>query len=73
MGETCKHIVWARSLLSELEVQSDEPTTLYVDNQGAQTWGEGGIRNAKHVSVKFNYVKELSDQYIIRTQYCPSA
>ena len=31
-------------------------TVLFVDNQGAIAWGKEGVRHAKHVEIRRNYV-----------------
>lgn len=46
---------------------------MHEDNQGAKAWGTEGVRNAKHVTIRTNYVKEAIDSGTILMKYCPSA
>lgn len=74
LSEACKEAVWLKSLLQELEtglaVQSK--LTIYVDNQTAISWGENGVRRAKHISIRQNYVKKQVDRGTISLVYTPS-
>ena len=72
MSEASKAIVWMRSLLELFHVRPEDTTVLFVDNQGAAIWGKEGIRNAKHVSVRKNFVKELVQSGVIDVVYCKS-
>ena len=72
-SEVCKGVVWVRHLLCELGFPQEHPTTLYEDNQGAQVWGTYGVRNAKHVAIRRNYVKEQVDSRTVEMKYVPSA
>lgn len=48
-----------------------EPTVIYEDNQGAIIWVTNGIRNAKHVAVRRNFVKKEADRETVAIKYCP--
>lgn len=47
-----------RCLLQELGFEQAVSMVLYEDNQGAITWTTTGVRNARHVTIRRNYVKE---------------
>ena len=69
-SEACKMVVWMRSLLNEFDVIMTDPTVLFVDNQGAIAWGKEGVRHAKHVEIRRNYVLELIQEKKILLRYC---
>lgn len=72
MSEGAKLIVWLRKLLEELHCPQDSCTTMSGDNQGALVWSGDGIRHAKHVSIRMNFVKGCVDQSLIKLVYCPT-
>lgn len=57
MSECAKNIVWARSVLHDLQMTPTSPTVLYEDHQGAIGWSTDGVRRSKHISVRTNYVR----------------
>lgn len=71
-SETCVLVIWLRHLMNELSVGPSESTVLYEDNQGAIRLGTDGIRKAKHVSIRRNFVKEHVDSRLIALRYCPA-
>ena len=73
MSEAAKELVWMRKLLSELGCEQKDATMLYVDNLAAISWGTEGVRNAKHVSIRVNFVKEQCDLKNINLLYCQSS
>lgn len=72
LSEAGKKAVWIRTLLSELGMETSDGTSMFVDNQTAMTWGNDGIRKAKHVAIRRNFVKELVDQGKLSLRYCPT-
>ena len=72
MGEATKELVWFRKLMEELGCKVVNPTVLHVDNQGALIWGSEGVRHAKHVAIRVNFVKQEVDNKSILLAYCPS-
>lgn len=49
-------IIWMRVLLAELDETMDKPTTVFEDNQGAIKWANDGVRNAKDVAIRRNFI-----------------
>lgn len=70
MSEGVKNVVWARQLLSELQENQERRTPLFGDNQGAIKWGEDGIRHAKHVSIRKNFVLDHVQKGHVELAYC---
>ena len=73
LSEAGKLLVWLQSLLSDFECADLPPTTLFEDNQGAIVWGMEGVRKAKHVAVRQNFVKQLVHDGLAVVVYCPTA
>lgn len=66
-----------RHLLLEISVPQDEITdsdfsVLFEDNQGAMRWSTHGVRKAKHVATRQNFVKEHVDSGTVSIRYCPT-
>lgn len=58
LTEVCKEVIWIRRILEELDTEIELPTVIHEDNQGTLEWGTEGVRNAKRIGIKVNYVKE---------------
>lgn len=66
-----KEVIWLRQLLTDLGYPSEQPTTLFVDNQSALRL----IRNpefhkrTKHIDVKFHFIREKVEDKQIDVKY----
>lgn len=69
----CKVIGWLRLLLTELGVSIFGPTKLLEDNQGSIVWCKEGIPSAKHVSIRYNFVRDHMNNENIQLVYMPNA
>lgn len=72
LSEGTKMIVLLRHLVKELDCEQKASTSVREDNQCAVIWGPEGVRHAKHVSIRKNFVKENVKHGIIRLVYCPT-
>lgn len=74
LAETCQEVVWLRSLLEDFNEKQMQPTIIYEDNQSCikLVYKEKYSKRTKHISTKYNYVKNLSDTDITRYMYCPT-
>ena len=68
--EAVKQILWMRHILGELGLAQDEPTVLYQDNQGSMAWETTGIRRAKHVAIRGNFVMSQVEKNVLNIFYC---
>ena len=71
-SEVTKKILWIRHLLKELGIDQRQSTNLLQDNQGTINWSNFGIRNAKHVAIRGNFVRDHIEKGHIAVQYCPT-
>lgn len=72
MCTAVKSILWIQVLSQELGVSMNRPTTLYEDNQGAMVWATEGVRNAKHVAIRPNFVHEAVQNGSFSIHFCRS-
>ena len=68
-------IMWIKHFLEELDFKSQEPTTIFEDNQGtiAFVTNEKTHCRMKHIDVKFHFIKKLIDDKIVRLEYWPTS
>ena len=66
--------MWLRKLATDLGDPPREPTTVYKDNQSAivmlkipQFYGR-----AKHIDIKYHYVREQVNSGSVKLVYCPT-
>ena len=58
MSEACKEIIFLWSFLSKIGYGILMSVPLYIDNQRSISWGQEGIRNAKHIMIRRDFVRE---------------
>ena len=61
-------------LLNEIDVQKDEPVTLFVDNQSIIAIAKDPIRNqrTKHIDIKYHFIRSEIKNGRIAMNYVPS-
>ena len=70
-GEIC----YLRTLLVEMGLEQEEPTVLYVDNQGAVELARDrkSCHRSRHVDRRFFKVRELEAMGVVRVKHIPTA
>ena len=60
LSEVGHKIMWIQHFLEELGFTSQEPTTIFEDNQGtiALATNETMHRRMKHINIKFHFIKK---------------
>ena len=71
-SEISKMILWIRALLKEFDFFTDNPTVMNMDNQVAIHCGRDGVRYAKHVDIRKNFLLHRLKQGNLRIEYCPT-
>lgn len=71
VSECTKELMWLRSLLGELGLRKEGPSIMMEDNMGAIKWGISEKR-AKHVDIRYHYIKDLVEKKEIELLYCPT-
>jgi hypothetical protein len=62
-----------RKLAKELMVVSEEQICIQCDNIGAMALADNKYRpRAKHIDIKYNFIKETLNEGKVRLEYCPS-
>lgn len=71
-SDACRDILWVRYFLEDLDLKQADARILYQDNQTEMNWGEKGVRSAKHIAMRHNFVLYNVKQDLITLQYCPT-
>ena len=71
LSDCAKEVRWIRELLRELGFNPTFPTKIEQDNTGAIAWSETEKR-AKHVEIRYHFVRDLVRDDIVSVNYCPS-
>lgn len=71
MSECLMDVTWVRTLLEELSLLTNAPTTIWEDNQGATQWSSSEKR-VKHVDRRYFFVKDEARCGNINVRYCPT-
>ena len=71
---TASEICYVRTLLAEMGLEQDEPTTLYVDNSGAVELSRDrkSCHRSRHVDRRFFKVRELEAMGVVRVKHIPT-
>ena len=69
-----KEGIWLRQLIGELFGHSDDPTTLYCDNQAAITLATTDNFHArtKHIDIRYHFIRQEVDSGTFKLIYCPT-
>ena len=75
LSEVGRKIMWIKHFLEELDFTSQEPTTIFEDNQGTIAFATNKKMHhrMKHINVKFHFIKKLIKDRIIHLEYCPTS
>ena len=72
LASTAQEAVWLRQLTTELGNGSAEVTTIFEDNQAAISMSKNPQFHgrAKHISIKYHFVREQVSDGTVRLKYC---
>lgn len=72
LANTAQESVWLRHLLSDLNVSTRKPLTIFEDNQSAICLANNPRDHSrmKHIDIKFHFVRELINNNEINVLYC---
>lgn len=71
LNEGGAEIVWLRKLLKEIELQSNEPTQIWIDNQPAIQLSKHKMikQRTKHIKLKYDWIKEQIEEKEVTVSY----
>ena len=71
LSQATQEAIWMRKLLSDIGCKSEEPTTMYEDNQGAIEISKNAKfhNRAKHIDVRFHFIREKVSTNEVKVVY----
>jgi hypothetical protein len=75
MSRACQQAVWMYSFMREAGLEQEAPAILYNDNTGsiALTESKKGHKKAKHIHIRYHYIRERVSEGDVRVFHVPSA
>lgn len=69
-----KEAIWLRKLLNDLELLSEEPVCLFMDNMSAIRLVKNPEfhKRTKHIDIKYHFIRERVEMGDLAVQYVPS-
>ena len=71
---TAQDMLFTMRIMESMNLKVKKPMILYIDNKGTvdliNNWSVGG--RTRHIEVRLYFLRELKEQGIIRTEWCPS-
>ena len=74
LASTAQEAVWLRQLLSDLQIKPTSATLIFEDNQAAICLAKNPQFHgrAKHIDIKYHFVREQVANGSIEVKYCRS-
>lgn len=74
VAEAINETEWIKQLLRELNIQPNEPTMIFEDNQSCIMAGEKpkNHKRMKHVAVKYHLVRDTIERGLVQLKYIPT-
>ena len=74
LSAAAQEALWMRQLLTDLNVNIDEPVTIYEDNQSAIAMSKNPQfhRRSKHIDIKYHFVRDQVEKKTLTVLYCPT-
>ena len=71
LSQATQEAIWMRKLLSDIGCKSEEPTTIYEDNQGAIEISKNAKfhNRTKHIDVRFHFIREKVSTNEVKVVY----
>jgi hypothetical protein len=73
-AHTAKELIWLRELLTGLDLATNSPTTLLMDNQSAIAIAKNPTfhKCTKHIEVHYHFLKKMVEDGKIKLNYVPT-
>lgn len=72
LSQATQEAIWMRRLLTDIGCKSEEPTTMYEDNQGAIEISKNPRfhNRTKHIDITFHFIREKISSNEVKVVYC---
>ena len=74
LSSATQEAIWLRRLMGDLGLDAFEPTVMFEDNQSAICLAKNPSNHsrAKHVDIKYHFIREAIEKKEIELRYCPT-
>ena len=74
LASAAQEAIWMQQLVGDMENKSTSPIMIYEDNQSAicMTKNPQFHGRAKHIDIKFHFIREQVEKGTVNLKYCPS-
>ena len=74
VAECCTKVEWMKQTLQDIKVVCEEPTVIHCVNTSAINLSKSPVQHskAKHIPIKYHYLRELAANKKIRLEYIPT-
>ena len=74
LASAAQKAIWLQHLVGDLGNKPVDPMVLYEDNQSSICMAKNHRfhRRAKHIGIKFHYIREQVERGALALKYCPS-
>ena len=74
LSAASQEAIWLQNLLKDFKINV-EPMKIYGDNQSSLSMSKASKAHgrAKHIELKYHYIKDMVNSGKINVEYCPSA
>ena len=64
--------MWLGYILSELNLEKDDPVNIYVDNKSAISLAKNPVshNHSKHINIKYHFIREQVNEKIVKLVHC---
>lgn len=74
LATTVRDVIWVRAIIQDLGQPVTKPTVVFEDNLVSISWTDTaqGLRNVKHVGIKYQYVREAVKCKAVEVRFTPT-
>lgn len=73
LSETTQEVIWLQRLCQDFSIQVQLPIQVNSDNQSAINMLQSHkfSNSTKHIELRYHFIKDISEQGIIKVKFCP--
>lgn len=72
LSEATSEIIWVNNVLLDLSIDIPKPIVLYEDNQSAIKIATAQASKAKHIDIRYHFVREKIEDNFVKLEYIES-
>lgn len=72
LSEAIRELLWIVQILKDLNVNFEEPITIFEDNQAAIKMTVAHITRSKHIDIRYHFIREKVQENFVKIKYIES-